>query len=61
MKQMFEKELQKFDQEQVLPAWDDLITKQQLALEKMGVPTMFVTDSASDKEVSMAILSLSSS
>lgn len=43
----------------MLPAWDDLITKQQLALEKMGVPTMFVTDSASDKEVSMAILSLS--
>jgi len=58
MKQAFEKELRKFDQEQVLPAWDDLITKQQIALEKLGVPALFVTDSASDKVKQYRIVSV---
>lgn len=51
MKADFAKELEKFDREQVLSAWDDLITKQQSALEKLGVPTMFMTDSVTDRDV----------
>lgn len=51
MRQRFEKELQAFDRERVIPAWDRLIAKQQAALEALGVPAMFVTDNGSDREV----------
>ncbi|KAF7980885.1 hypothetical protein HWV62_36057 [Athelia sp. TMB] len=44
-------ELAKFDKERVLVAWDGLTAKQQAALEKMGVPTMFVTDVKTHREV----------
>ncbi|EJD54092.1 hypothetical protein AURDEDRAFT_180435 [Auricularia subglabra TFB-10046 SS5] len=46
----FEKELLKFDKEQVLKAWDALVAKQQAELEKLGVPTMFVTEVQADRE-----------
>ncbi|THH20289.1 hypothetical protein EW146_g1042 [Bondarzewia mesenterica] len=46
----FRKELNKFDQERALRAWEGLIAKQQNALEVLGVPTMFVTDNKMDTE-----------
>ncbi|KAL5487653.1 hypothetical protein ACEPAI_5761 [Sanghuangporus weigelae] len=50
MKQVFENELNKFDRERVMPAWEGLIARQQAALEKMGVPAMFVTSEKPDME-----------
>jgi len=47
----FQKELRKFDAEQVLPAWDGLVRGQQARLEALKVPTMFVTTEAGDVEV----------
>lgn len=44
-------ELQRFDRERVLPAWDGLLAKQQAALEALGVPAMFPTAQAADREV----------
>ena len=48
----FRAELRKFDRERALPAWDGLVTKQQAALEGWGVPAMFITAHAPDREVS---------
>lgn len=39
----YRKELQRFDAERVVNAWDSLITEQQCTLEAAGVPTMFAT------------------
>ena len=47
----FRAELRKFDRERALPAWDGLVTKQQIALEALGVPTMFPSTEATDREV----------
>lgn len=47
----FRRELQKFDVERVLPAWDGLLAKQQAALESLGVPTMFPTTTAGELQV----------
>ncbi|KAI6105392.1 hypothetical protein F5141DRAFT_123978 [Pisolithus sp. B1] len=46
----FRREVQKFDAERVLIAWDALIEKQQVALETLGVPTMFRTGSKENLE-----------
>lgn len=46
----FRREVQKFDAERVLIAWDALIEKQQIALETLGVPTMFRTGSKENLE-----------
>ncbi|KAI0723486.1 hypothetical protein C8Q76DRAFT_794419 [Earliella scabrosa] len=46
----FRSELLKFDRERVLPAWDGLVTKQQAALEALGVPAMFPATEAPDRE-----------
>lgn len=51
MRQVFEKELIKFDQERVMTAWDGLIARQQAALEKLNVPAMFTTSLGQDREV----------
>ena len=51
MTDSFRKELQKFDAERVLPAWDGLIKKQQTTLETLGVPAMFPTTVSTDREV----------
>ncbi|KAI6122835.1 hypothetical protein EV401DRAFT_2069910 [Pisolithus croceorrhizus] len=48
----FRREVQKFDAERVLIAWDALIEKQQVALETLGVPAMFRTGSKENLEVS---------
>ncbi|KAH7930045.1 hypothetical protein BV22DRAFT_85863 [Leucogyrophana mollusca] len=50
MNDAFRKEMQKFDVERVLIAWDGLASKQQHSLEILGVPTMFVTDSQADRD-----------
>ncbi|RPD62035.1 alpha/beta-hydrolase, partial [Lentinus tigrinus ALCF2SS1-7] len=47
----FRAELLKFDRERVLPAWDGLVTKQQVALEALGVPAMFPSTQPPDREV----------
>ncbi|KAI9063425.1 alpha/beta-hydrolase, partial [Trametes sanguinea] len=51
MTDSFRAELAKFDRERVLPAWDGLLTKQQAALESLGVPAMFPTTHKADREV----------
>lgn len=53
MTDSFRTELLKFDRERVLPAWDGLVTKQQAALEALGVPAMFPSTQTSDREVCM--------
>ncbi|OAX40002.1 hypothetical protein K503DRAFT_768973 [Rhizopogon vinicolor AM-OR11-026] len=50
MNNAFRKELQKFDAERVLFAWDGLLEKQQSSLEALGVPTMFPTDLRAHRE-----------
>ncbi|KAL5507865.1 hypothetical protein ACEPAH_5483 [Sanghuangporus vaninii] len=56
MKQVFENELNKFDRERVMPAWEGLITRQQAALEKLGVPAMFVSSEKPDMERQQRII-----
>ena len=51
MTQSFSKELEQFDKNRVVAAWEGLITRQQSTLEAAGVPTMFVTSSQTDREV----------
>jgi hypothetical protein len=51
--QAYRKELAKFDAQRVVAAWDGLISKQQAALESLGVPAMYVTDLTLDREVSL--------
>ncbi|KAG9317139.1 hypothetical protein JVU11DRAFT_1331 [Chiua virens] len=41
MNDAYRRDLQRFDTERVLLAWDALVQKQQTALETLGVPTMF--------------------
>lgn len=55
MQAAFKKELEKFDRERVLLAWDGLIAKQQTALALQGVPTMFMTNDSNDREVTYSI------
>ncbi|EIW62152.1 uncharacterized protein TRAVEDRAFT_115718 [Trametes versicolor FP-101664 SS1] len=52
----FRAELQRFDRERVLPAWDGLLVKQQAALEALGVPAMFPTAQAADRERQQEIM-----
>lgn len=53
LSQAYKKELHKFDTLRVIVAWDGLISKQQAALESLGVPVMYVTDLTSDREASV--------
>ncbi|KAJ7283372.1 hypothetical protein C8J57DRAFT_1432524 [Mycena rebaudengoi] len=50
LSQAYEKELKRFDAERVLPAWDGLVTKQQTALARLQIPTMFPTTVKADRE-----------
>lgn len=52
----FRREVQKFDTERVLVAWDALAEKQQAALETLGVPTMFRTGSKENLEKQRKIM-----
>lgn len=53
MNDAYRRDLQRFDRERVLFAWDALIQKQQVALQTLGVPTMFATTSQADCQVSV--------
>jgi hypothetical protein len=46
----YKKELEKFDRERALPAFDSLVAKQQDALARLKVPTMYVTDDRAARE-----------
>ncbi|CAA7259483.1 unnamed protein product [Cyclocybe aegerita] len=50
MNDAFKKEIFKFDHDRVIPAWDGLVSRQQLELAQLKVPTMFVTGEARDRE-----------
>lgn len=56
MTQAYKKELRKFDTQRVVVAWDALISKQQAALESLGVPVMYVSHLTSDAEASCSSL-----
>ena len=47
----FKKELEKFDRNRALLAWDGLISKQQTMLASHSVPTMFVSTEDADRDV----------
>ncbi|KAK7060144.1 hypothetical protein VNI00_000908 [Paramarasmius palmivorus] len=46
----YKKELGKFDRERVIPAWEGLVGQQQETLASYGVPTMYTTSTAADRE-----------
>ncbi|KAF9535017.1 hypothetical protein CPB83DRAFT_755092, partial [Crepidotus variabilis] len=52
----FKKELQKFDHERVLPAWEGLVSRQQQELEGLHVPSMFLTGVREDRERQQQIM-----
>lgn len=56
MSEAFRKELQKFDVERAMAAWDGLISKQQTELESLGVPSMFPTSEVAEREVCPCVL-----
>jgi sporulation-control protein spo0M len=45
----FDKELDKYDKQRVIVAWDALIERQQEALEKLGFPAMYVTTDQAER------------
>ena len=47
----FKKEIDKFDRDRVIPAWDGLVSRQQMELARSRVPTMFVSNQAEDQQV----------
>jgi hypothetical protein len=47
----FKRELEKFDRNRALLAWDGLISKQQTTLAFHGVPAMFVSVEGADRDV----------
>jgi len=51
MTDAFKKEIKVFDREQVHPAWDGLVSRQQQELEQLKVPTMYHTRVIQDREV----------
>jgi len=52
----FKKEILKFDNERVLPAWDGLVSRQQGELAQKAVPTMFVTSDVQDRETQQQVI-----
>ncbi|PPQ79566.1 hypothetical protein CVT25_003448 [Psilocybe cyanescens] len=54
----FKKEIQKFDSERALPAWDGLVSRQQLELSQIDVPTMFVTGNVEDRQRQQQVVGL---
>ncbi|EKM59591.1 uncharacterized protein PHACADRAFT_88673, partial [Phanerochaete carnosa HHB-10118-sp] len=56
MTDAFRRELQQFDRERVLPAWDGLITKQQQTLESLGVPSMFPTEDSTERQKQQRVI-----
>ena len=52
----YQRELQKFDTERVLSAWDGLLAQQQAKLEALRVPSMFVSSDRKDLEVGVSAI-----
>ncbi|KAF8640023.1 hypothetical protein AX17_001267 [Amanita inopinata Kibby_2008] len=50
------KELEKFDRDRVLQAWDGLVAKQQATLAESNVPTMSVTSEKGAREVTYGLI-----
>jgi hypothetical protein len=57
----FKKELDKFDRERALLAWDGLVSKQQAILASHSVPTMFVSTEGAARDVRGGAIYLSRS
>ena len=53
MTQAYKKEVHKFDTQRVIAAWHGLVSKQQAALESLGVPVMYVSELTADREASV--------
>jgi len=49
------KDLQKFDRDRALPAWDSLLSQQQVKLQKLQVPAMHITSESAEREVRMIL------
>ncbi|TFK29270.1 hypothetical protein FA15DRAFT_664191 [Coprinopsis marcescibilis] len=52
----YQRELRKFDQERVVPAWEGLVSRQQARLESLKVPNMFVTSDPKEREKQSQII-----
>jgi len=50
--------LEKHLTERVRPAWDGLVSKHQSEMERLGVPTMFVTQDRVDRERQQKVMSV---
>ena len=49
------KDLQKFDRDRALPAWDSLLSQQQVKLQQLQVPAMHITSESAKREVRIPI------
>ncbi|KAF9520756.1 hypothetical protein BS47DRAFT_1481137 [Hydnum rufescens UP504] len=54
----FDKELDKYDRERVLVAWDELVERQQESLEKLGFPAMYVTSDQAERTKQQRIIQI---
>ncbi|KAK0191380.1 hypothetical protein F5146DRAFT_1048419 [Armillaria mellea] len=52
----YRRELQRFDTERALPLWDNLVREQQERLGQAGVPAMYATALATDRERQQRII-----
>ncbi|KAF5363853.1 hypothetical protein D9756_000593 [Leucocoprinus leucothites] len=50
------KELNKFDRDRALSAWDSLVSQQQLKLQRSQVPTMHMTSDPAERELQQRVL-----
>jgi len=49
------KNLQKFDRDRALPAWDSLLSQQQVKLQQLEVPAMHITSESAKREVRIPV------
>jgi hypothetical protein len=49
MRLEFERQLDEYDRQRALPAWDEHVASQQSALERLGFPTFFPTVAPADR------------
>lgn len=50
------RDMQAFELERALPAWDGLVAKHQAAMEILTVPAMFITSKPADLQVTTVVL-----
>ncbi|KAL1732844.1 hypothetical protein EV714DRAFT_270466 [Schizophyllum commune] len=58
MQRAYRKDLENFDRERVLSAWQALVKTQQVAMEKRAVPAMFVTTAKVDLQRQKRVISV---